>query len=87
MQQAFYGAFAAGFFVAAAFFLRFWGRTHAPLLMIFSLAFGMLALSYGLLGVLEIPREEQGWIYLMRLGAFTLIIIGIVWTNIRGRKP
>jgi hypothetical protein len=86
MQEAFWGAFSSGFFVAAAFFLRFWGRTREPLLLIFSLAFGVLALSYGFLAFLEIPREEQGWIYLMRLGAFTLIIVGIVWTNIRGRK-
>jgi hypothetical protein len=86
MQQVFYGAFAAGFLVAAAFFLRFWGRKRAPLLLIFSMAFALLALSYGLLGMLQIPREEQGWIYLMRLAAFTLIIIGIIWTNMHGRK-
>ncbi len=87
MQEAFWGAFAAGFLVAAAFFLRFWGRTRAPLLLIFSMAFALLAVSYGLLATLQIPSEEQSWIYLIRFGAFTLIIIGIVWTNMRGRKP
>jgi len=81
-----YGAFAAGFLVAATFFLRFWGRTRAPLLMIFSIAFALLALSYGLLGAAQIPREELSWIYLIRLAAFVLIIVGIVWTNLRGRQ-
>jgi hypothetical protein len=82
----FYGAFAAGFFVVAAFFLRFYGRTKAPLLGIFSLAFALLATSYGLLGATQIPREEQSWIYLIRLAAFVLIIVGVIWTNLRGRS-
>jgi hypothetical protein len=86
MQDFIYGAFAAGFLVAAAFFLRFWGRTRAPLLMIFALAFALMAMTYVFLGTLQIPREEQGWIYLVRLASFTLIIIGIIWTNLRGRK-
>lgn len=80
----FYGAFAAGFFVVAAFFLRFYGRTRAPLLAIFAMAFALLATSYGLLGATQIPREKLSWIYLIRLGAFVLIIVGIVWTNLRG---
>ncbi len=85
MPDFIYGAFTASFLVAAAFFLRFWSRTRAPLLIIFALAFALQALSYGLLGAFDIPREEQGWIYLVRLAAFTLIIIGIVWTNVRSR--
>jgi len=87
LQDVLYGAYTAGFLVASAFFLRFWGRARAPLLLIFSLAFALLALSYGLLGAAQIPREEQSWIYLIRLAAFTLIIIGIIWTNVRGSKP
>jgi hypothetical protein len=87
MASLFYGAFAAGLLMAAAFFLRFWGRTRAPLMMIFSIAFALLAISYGLLGAGIVPREEQNWIYLMRLASFLLIIIGIVWTNLRGRGP
>ncbi len=86
LLNVFYGAFAAGFFVVAAFFLRFYGRTKAPLLLIFSLAFALLATSYFLLGATQIPREEQSWIYLIRLAAFVLIIVGIVWTNLRGRS-
>jgi hypothetical protein len=87
LQDVLYGAYACGFLVAAAFFLRFWQRKRAPLLLIFSLSFALLAVSYGLLGAAQIPREEQSWIYLIRLAAFMLIIIGIIWTNIRGSRP
>jgi len=86
MYALYYGAAAAGFLVAAAFFLRFWGRTRAPLMAIFSAAFALLGVSYGLLGTSVSPREEQSWIYLLRLAAFVLIILGIVWTNLRGRR-
>lgn len=81
-----YGAFAAGFLVAAAFFLRFWSRMKAPLLLIFAVAFALLALSYGMLGAAQITREELSSIYLIRLAAFVLIIIGIVWTNLRAQR-
>jgi hypothetical protein len=86
LQNALYGAYAAGFFIAAAFFLRFWTRTREPLLVIFSAAFAALGVSHALLGAAEIPREQQSWVYLIRLAAFILIIIGIIWTNLRGRR-
>ena len=85
MIAVFYGAFAAGFLVAAAFFLKFWSRTRAPLLLIFSAAFALLGISYGLLGANQPLNEEQNWIYFIRLSAFVLIIVGIVWTNLRKR--
>lgn len=87
VQSALYGAYATGFLVAAAFFLRFWVRTREPLLVIFSAAFAVLALSYGFIGITQVPTEQQTGAYVMRLAAFVLIIVGIVWTNIRGRKP
>lgn len=80
-----YGALAAGYLVAGVFFLRFWTRTRERLLLIFALAFWMLALSQTLLGVLDLEREEQSWLYLIRLGAFTLIIAGIVSVNLKKR--
>ena len=80
-----YGALAAGYLIAGVFFLRFWTRTHERLLLIFALAFWMLALSQTLLGVLDLEREEQSWLYLIRLGAFTLIIAGVVSVNLKRR--
>ena len=80
-----YGALAAGYLVAGVFFLRFWTRMRERLLLIFALAFWMLALSQTLLGVLDLEREEQSWLYLIRLAAFTLIIAGIVSVNLKKR--
>lgn len=80
-----YGALAAGYLIAGVFFLRFWTRTRERLLLIFALAFWMLALNQTLLGVLDLEREEQSWLYLIRLGAFTLIIAGIVSVNLKKR--
>lgn len=81
-----YGVVATGYLIAGLFFLRFWHRTHERLLLIFACAFWLLATSQALLGLLELNREEQSWIYFIRLSAFVLIIIGIVSVNMR-RKP
>lgn len=81
-----YGVIAAGYLIAGVFFLRFWSKTRESLLLIFACAFWLLAISQTLLGILELDREEQSWIYLIRLLAFSLIIIGIVSVNMR-RKP
>lgn len=82
----FSGFISAGFFVAAIFFARYWARTREPLLGIFAAAFALIALNNAIIGLGDIPREEQSWVYLVRLAAFLLIIVGIVWTNLR-RAP
>lgn len=80
-----YGVLAAGYFIAGVFFLRFWARKRERLFLIFALAFWMLAVNQTLLGVLDLEREEQSWLYLTRLMAFTLIIAGIVSVNLKKR--
>ena len=87
MQDFLYGIFSAGYFVAGLFFLKFWSRTHERLLVIFAGAFFLLALSQALLGITELPREEQTWLYLIRLCAFALIIFGIVSVNVGKKRP
>jgi hypothetical protein len=77
------GAFAAGFLVAAAFFLKFWRRTGQGLLLVFACAFALMGVNYGLLGLADIADEERSTLYLVRLLAFALIIGGVAWTNIR----
>ena len=79
----FSGVTAAGFLVAAAFFVRYWSRTREPLLGIFAAAFALIGLNNAIIGLADIPREEQSTVYLVRLLAFVLIIIGIIWTNLR----
>jgi len=76
------GLITMGYLVAGLFFLRFWARTHEGLFVIFASAFWLLAINQALVAVADIPREEHSWIYLLRLAAFTLIIVGIVAKNL-----
>jgi hypothetical protein len=87
MDQFIAGVIATGFGVAGLFFLRFWSRTRDGLFAIFACAFWLLAANQTLVALGGIPREEQSWIYLLRLAAFVLIIVGIVAKNMRGKGP
>jgi hypothetical protein len=80
------GIIAMGFLTAATFFLRFWRRTRDPLFMAFSAAFVLLALNQGIASLTNLGREELGWVWLLRLAAFCLIIAAIVWKNLGGRR-
>jgi hypothetical protein len=75
------GAITMGHLIAGLFFLRFWARTRDRLFLAFSAAFWLLAVNQALVALSGIPREEQSWIYIIRLAAFTLIIVAIVHKN------
>jgi len=77
------GAITMGHAIAGLFFLRFWARTRDGLFLAFACAFWLLAANQAMIALAGIPREEQSWIYLIRLAAFTLIIIAIVRKNLR----
>lgn len=77
------GAITIGYVIAGLFFLRFWTRTRDGLFGAFACAFWLLALNQALVALAGIPREEHSWIYLLRLAAFTLIIIAIIRKNLR----
>jgi hypothetical protein len=79
------GAVSLGFFVCALSFFRFWRRTRDGLFMAFALAFGLLGLGQAILALANIPTEERGSIYLIRLAAFALIIFAILRKN-RGAR-
>jgi hypothetical protein len=84
MKYAFFsGMIAMGFFVAGLFFFRFWNRTHDALFVAFGIAFWLLALSHGLIVFVGILREEQTWIFMLRLAAFALIVAAIVGKNLK----
>lgn len=76
------GAITMGFAMAAVFFLRFWRRTRDSLFLVFSIAFLLLAINQALTSLLGLPMEERSWIYLLRLAAFSLLIIAILRKNI-----
>jgi hypothetical protein len=79
------GAVALGFLVCALFFLRFWRRTHEGLFLGFALAFVLLATGQTVLALGNIPTEERGSLYLIRLAAFLVILLGI-WRTNRSRR-
>jgi uncharacterized membrane protein HdeD (DUF308 family) len=70
-----------GFLVAALLFLRFWTRTRDMLFAAFAAAFVLLATNQALVALIDVPREERSWIYLLRIAAFGLIIAAVVWKN------
>jgi hypothetical protein len=77
------GLITMGFVVAGLFFLRFWRRTGDLLFAAFAIAFWMLAANQALLVFVRVPIEERSWLYLLRLGAFTLILLAIIAKNRR----
>ncbi|PWC57787.1 hypothetical protein TSH7_18920 [Azospirillum sp. TSH7] len=82
----FTGALAALYAVAGMFFLSFWRRTRDALFASFALAFALLAINQVVLALGGLEREEQSWVYVLRLLAFLLIIAGIARKNLEGRR-
>jgi hypothetical protein len=81
------GAITMGFVVAGLFFLRFWRRTREGLFLAFAFAFWLLGLGQALLVLIDIPVEERSWLYLLRLAAFSLILISIWIKNRKSGNP
>lgn len=75
------GSVTFGFLVCALFFARFWRRTGDGFFLAFALAFLLLGVGQGVLALADIPTEERAQVYLLRLAAFSLIILAIVRKN------
>ena len=80
------GAVTTGCVVAGLFFLRFWRRTRDSLFISFALAFWLLGLAQALLALTDIPVEERSWLFLLRLAAFSLILVSIFRKNRGARR-
>ena len=76
------GAITMGFLIAGLFFLRFWKRSREWLFLAFALAFWLLGLTQALLVFVDVPVEERSSLYLLRLAAFSLILVS-VWAKNR----
>ncbi len=81
------GLITMGFVIAGLFFLRFWTRTRDLLFAAFAAAFWLLAANQALVAIIDAPREERSWIYLLRVAAFGMIIAAVVWKNKRSSEP
>lgn len=77
------GMVTAGFAIAALFFLRFWRDTRDTLFLFFAAAFLLLGISQLILALGSVPDEYRAWVYLGRLAAFVLILVGILQKNRR----
>ncbi len=75
------GALMMGCLVLGLFFVRFWLKSGDRLFLIFSFAFFLLSLERLVLGYLGIANEPSPIVYVIRLTAFILILIGIVDKN------
>lgn len=75
------GAVTMGFLVAGLFFLRFWKQTGDRLFVAFALSFWLLGLGQAALTFAEIPVEERSWLFLLRLAAFSIILVSIGLKN------
>jgi len=81
------GAVTFGFFMAVAFFLRFWRRTHDRLFLAFAAAFALLALNQALAAFLGAGAELTPYTYVLRVLGFVLILLAIVDKNWTRRRP
>ena len=75
------GLITMSFIVIGVYFVKFWTRTRDSLFVAFAIAFWLLAANQALLSFDTVPREEQSWIYLLRVAAFIFIAIAIVRKN------
>ncbi|HXH29289.1 MAG TPA: DUF5985 family protein [Bacteriovoracaceae bacterium] len=75
------GALMMACLVAGLFFLDFWKRSHDKLFLMFSFAFFLLAAERLVLGYIGTAYEPSPRIYLIRAGAFVIILIAIINKN------
>jgi len=75
------GAIVMACLVAGLFFLRFWRTTGDRIFACFALAFWLMASQWTAGAVLDVPSETRHYLYLLRLLAFVIIVVGIVDKN------
>jgi hypothetical protein len=74
-----FGAIMMGFWIASAFFFKFWSDTRDRLFLIFGIAFGIMAIERLVLGLITTTGEHR--VYYFRIVAFGLILMGIYDKN------
>jgi hypothetical protein len=77
------GSLFMAFLVAGLYFLKFWRQAKDGLFLLFAMAFIMLGLERLVLAFVSADNETLPYVYLIRLAAFCLIILGIAGKNRR----
>lgn len=75
------GAITLGFLVAGLLFLRFWRSTRDRLFLAFAVAFALLGAGQAIQALANIAEEDQSFVFLIRLAAFTLILAAVIRKN------
>lgn len=78
------GAVTFGFLTGGLFFLKFWSRTRDELFLAFAAAFTLLGVAQAVITFADAYLEERAWAYLVRLAAFSLMIVAVARKNGRG---
>ena len=81
MRQFCWGLLTMASVVAGLFFLRYWQVTLERLFAFFAMAFALLAANWLAIALSAPASEARHLVYLIRLAAFVLIIVGIVDKN------
>jgi hypothetical protein len=84
MRQLLWGALAMGSGIVALHFLRYWRGSREPLFGWFAIAFAVMAANWVGLALIDPNSEIRHTLYLLRLAAYVLIIVGIIDKNRRG---
>lgn len=77
------GILIAQYAAIALFFAKFWSKSRDRLFLMFSGAFGVLAVQRTAIALTREVLEQQAPLYLLRLAAFVVIIVAIVDRNRR----
>ena len=80
-----WGTLAMASVIASIFFLRYFHLTRDRLFVFFAIAFIAMALNWIGLAIADPGIETRHHVYLLRLIAFLLILIGIFDKNRRGK--
>lgn len=83
MMDFVHGALTMGYLVAGLLFLRSWRVTRDRLFLMFASAFWLLALQRFLISQTAGPEEDRVHFYLIRLGAYLLILCAVIDRNRR----
>jgi hypothetical protein len=81
-----WGCLATASVTVTLFFLRFWQLSRERLFLFFALGFLTLAANWAGLALINPPAESRHYLYVLRLVAFLLIIVGIVDKNRRSAR-
>jgi len=81
VKQFCWGVLTMASLIAGLFFLRYWRVSGERLFAFFAAAFALLAVNWFTLAATDPALEARHLIYLLRLAAFVVILIGIVDKN------